>query len=60
MPRESVAGASGYGPQGMNTITVENTQTGQRWTWEDEPSDSLRELLGWLEENPKYVLVEDE
>lgn len=60
MPRESVAGASGHGPQGMNTITIENTRTGQQWTWEDEPAESVVELLAWLDENPQYVLVDSE
>ena len=59
MPRESVAGASGHGPNAMQTVIIESMITGKRWVWEDETPDSIQELIPWLEQNPDYVVVRD-
>lgn len=44
----------------METVTIENTDTGRRFTWEDETAESLEELYAWLELNPHFILVDTE
>lgn len=35
-------------------MILEDKITGQRYVWEDETADSIRELIPWLETHPEY------